>query len=241
MTSTVKRWSRSSSPESADARRPELDDLRRVASVGGRLCCLGERLDRLRGSDGSDLGGAGGEDRRGLRRDSAAQLDRAPEMHQVGADAKVEDKTAGAVEQRERLLGTSGQPGVLRGSHQPAPAGRVVARQLGRALERARRPRSRSCAALAAPFARARGLPRRRARARPRPGARRGDPRPARRRTRSRAPGGRPAAARSWHRRRASSGRVGGGTRRCRQRRAPGPRPRPPRARPARCPTPRPP
>ena len=49
----------------------------------------------------------------------------------------VGDEPAGAIEQRERLLGTAGEPRVVRGGHEPAPAGLVVARQLGRALERA--------------------------------------------------------------------------------------------------------
>ena len=132
----MKRWSAAVRAGQRRRAPAELDDLRRIAGVGGRLSGLDEHLDALRGSDGGDLGRSGGEDRRGLGGNAAAQLDRAAQVHLVGADAEVGHRSAGAVEQRERLLGMAGEPRILSGRDEPAAAGLVAHGQLCRALER---------------------------------------------------------------------------------------------------------
>ena len=115
-----------------------LDDLGGVSGVRCRLACFDQHLRRLRGSHGRDLGRAAGERDEGVRRNAAPELDRAAEMHDVGAHERVGDEARRPGDESERVLRATREPCVLRSSNEPAAASLAVTRELGRTLERTR-------------------------------------------------------------------------------------------------------
>ena len=122
-------------PQKAFCSPAHLDDLRGVSGVRCRLSCLDEHLRRFGRSRGRNLGRSGGERDESVRRNAAPELDRAAKVDDVCTHVRIGDEAGRPGEEREGMLGTTGEPGILRSSNEPAAASLIVSRELCRTLE----------------------------------------------------------------------------------------------------------
>jgi hypothetical protein len=107
-----------------------------IPRIGCRLARRQQHRQRLDGVDGRDLGRAGGQDRERIGRHATAQLDHTAKVRDVRPQVWPRTTEGRAVQQPECPVRLPGEPGGVRGVHQPAAAQLLGRGELGRALQR---------------------------------------------------------------------------------------------------------